>query len=109
LCLGDIAFFEVAMAIKADVPVENAQTLIHDAGGKGLVSLYWKAGMPATLLPAIQAAVEVVHDTRFDGAPRDLERFRTRIITRVLTQVDSFEPSDAEYLVDKLGDILATA
>ena len=109
LCLGDVAFFEVAMAVRADVPVANAQMLIHDAGRNGLVSLYWKAGMPATLLPAIQAAVDVVNETGFDGAPRDLERFRARVITRVLTQVEDFEAADAEYLVDKLGDVLTPA
>jgi uncharacterized protein (DUF2336 family) len=109
LCMGDIAFFEVAMATKAAVPVENAQALIHDAGRKGLVSLYRKAGMPPPLLPAIQAAVDVVNETVFDGEPRDLERFRGRVITRVLTQVEGFDTADAEYLVDKLGDVLTAA
>jgi uncharacterized protein (DUF2336 family) len=109
LCTGDIAFFEVAMAVKADVPVRNAQALIHDAGRNGLVSLYWKAGMPSALLPAVQAAVEVVHEIVFDGEARDLERFRARVITRVLTQVENFEAADAEYLVEKLGDVLTDA
>jgi uncharacterized protein (DUF2336 family) len=107
LCLGDIAFFEVAMAVKADVPVDNAHLLIHDPGHNGLISLYWKAGMPATLLPAVQAAVDVVDETGFDGQPRDLERFRSRVLARVLTQVEDFDAADAEYLVDKLGDMLA--
>jgi uncharacterized protein (DUF2336 family) len=110
LCTGDIAFFEVAMAVKADVPVANAQALIHDAGRNGLVSLYWKAGMPSTLMPAIQAAVDVVKETGFDGQPHDLDRFRARVITRMLTQVENFDAADAEYLVEKLGDVLtATA
>jgi uncharacterized protein (DUF2336 family) len=109
LCMGDLAFFEVAMAVKADVPVANAQTLIHDAGRNGLTSLYWKAGMPSNLLPAIQAAVDVVTETVFDGEPRDLERFRARLIVRVLTRVEDIEAADAEYLIDKLGDALSNA
>ena len=40
LCLGDLAFFEVAMAVMAKVPVANARILIHDAGPNGLASLY---------------------------------------------------------------------
>jgi uncharacterized protein (DUF2336 family) len=107
--MGDLAFFEVAMAVKADVPVANAQTLIHDAGRNGLTSLYWKAGMPSNLLPAIQAAVDVVTETVFDGEPRDLERFRARLIVRVLTRVEDIEAADAEYLIDKLGDALSNA
>lgn len=109
LCLGDIAFFEAAMAAKAGVPVGNAQILVQDAGRNGLLALYRKAGMPPGLLPAVQAAIDAVHETAFDGEPRDLERFRARVITRVLTQVESFDPADAEYLVDKLGDALVVA
>ena len=30
LCTGDIAFFEAAMAIKGNVPIANAQILIHE-------------------------------------------------------------------------------
>src|SRR5581483_3368274 len=36
LCMGDLAFFETALAVRARVPAENAQVLVHDAGGKGL-------------------------------------------------------------------------
>ena len=56
LCLGDLAFFEMAMAVMAKVPVANARILIHDAGPNGLASLYDKAGMPPRLLPAVRVA-----------------------------------------------------
>ena len=107
LCTGDIAFFEAAMAIKGDVPVANAQILIHEASRRGLAALYRKAAMPESLFDAIRTAVEIVDETGFDGDPRDLERFRARVISRVLTLTDSIGPEDADYLVDKLGDVLA--
>lgn len=106
LCTGDIAFFEAAMAVKGDVPLENAQRLIHDQGRQGLAALYRKAGLPEQMLPAIRAAVDVVEETGFDGNPRDLERFRARVISRVLTCVEAVEPEDADYLLAKLGDVL---
>lgn len=109
LCTGDIAFFEAAMAIKGDVPIANAQILIHEPSRRGLAALYRKAVMPDRLYGAIQAAVEVVDETGFDGNARDLERFRARVISRVLTLADSIDPDDADYLVDKLGDILVHA
>jgi uncharacterized protein (DUF2336 family) len=109
LCTGDIGFFEVAMAVKGDVPLENAQMLIHDRGRHGLAALYRKAAMPERLLPAIRAAVDVVAETGFDGNARDLERFRARIISRVLTCVSFLDPEDADFLLDKLGDILVRA
>jgi uncharacterized protein (DUF2336 family) len=109
LCTGDIAFFEAAMAIKGGIPLENAQILIHEPSRRGLDALYRKAEMPAALFPAIQAAVDVVDYTGFDGGERDLERFRARVISRVLTVAESFDAADADYLVDKLGDILLPA
>ncbi|HVY17148.1 MAG TPA: DUF2336 domain-containing protein [Rhodopila sp.] len=106
LCTGDIAFFEIAMAVKGGVPLENAQALIHDRGRNGLTALYRKAGMPERLLTATQAVIDVLAETGFDGNARDLERFRARVISRVLTCVSFLDPEDADYLLDKLGDIL---
>ena len=109
LCTGDIAFFETAMAIKGDVPVANAQILIHEPSRRGLAALYRKAVMPERLFGVIRAAVEAVDNTGFDGQARDLERFRARVISRVLTLTEALEADDADYLIDKLGDILVHA
>jgi len=107
LCMGDLAFFETALAVRAHVPVENAQILVHDAGGNGLASLYRKAGLPESLLPVFRVAVEAVNSTELDGGERDFERYRGRVITRVLSQCEDFGPDDLDYLVGKLGDMLA--
>ena len=109
LCTGDLGFFEAAMAELTGVRVGNVHILMHDAGPNGLASLYRRAGLPPTLFPCVRAAVDVVNETGFDGQPHDLERFRARVITRVLTQVEDFDPSDVDYLVDKLGDALNLA
>lgn len=109
LCTGDIAFFEATMAVLGDVPLENAQLLIHDRGHKGLAALYHKAGLPDAMLPAVQAAVDVVAETGFDGNQRDLERFRARVISRVLTCMAGVDGADADYLLEKLGDVLVHA
>jgi uncharacterized protein (DUF2336 family) len=109
LCTGDIAFFEAAMAARGDIPVDNAQILIHETSRRGLEALYRKAEMPEALYGAVRAAVDVVDESGFDGEPRDLERFRSRVITRVLTLVDTVDAADADYLLDKLGDVLMHA
>ena len=109
LCTGDIGFFEAAMAAKGDVPLDNAQILIHEPSRRGLAALYRKAEMPVALYGAVQAAVEVVDETGFDGEARDLERFRSRVISRVLTLVETVDPADADYLLGKLGDVLVHA
>jgi uncharacterized protein (DUF2336 family) len=109
LCSGDIAFFEAAMAALAGVPLANAQILIHDPSRKGTAALYRKAAMPEALYETIVAGLDTVAETGFDGEPRDMERFRARIIARVLTKVDEVDPSDADYLVGKLADVLVHA
>jgi uncharacterized protein (DUF2336 family) len=109
LCLGDMAFFETAMATMAAVPLANARVLIHDVGRTGFASLYRKTGLSPDLFPAFRAAADVVGSTGLDGGPRDAERFRSRVITRILTQFDDFDAEDLDYLVDRLGDVLAAA
>jgi uncharacterized protein (DUF2336 family) len=109
LCLGDLAFFEAAMAVMANVPLTNARILIQDAGPNGLASLYERAGMPQRLLPALRVAVDVVRGTEYDGGERDRERYRSRVITRILTQFEDLPQEDLDYLLDRLGDVLTVA
>jgi uncharacterized protein (DUF2336 family) len=109
LCMGDIAFFEAAMAVMANVPVINARILIHDAGRLGLKSLYSKTGLPQRFLPAFRVAVDVVQETPMDGGDHDRERYQARVIERVLTQYEDFGAEDLDYLLDKLGDVVGVA
>lgn len=109
LCLGDMEFFEAAIAALANVPVANARVLIHDAGPNGLTSLVGKSGLPARLIPALRVAVDVVAGVRFDGGEHDLERYRARVITRILTQFERFGEADLDYLLDKLIAVLAVS
>jgi uncharacterized protein (DUF2336 family) len=109
LCLGELGFFEIAMAVMAKIPARNARILIHDAGPNGLASLYEKSGMPPRLLPAVRVALDVVRGSELDGGQRDRERHRSRVITRILTQFEDLPQDDLDYLLDKLGDVLTVS
>ncbi|NBX73308.1 MAG: DUF2336 domain-containing protein [Alphaproteobacteria bacterium] len=109
LCMGDVGFFEVAMAELSQVPLINARILIHDAGALGLRSLYQKSGLPMAFFGVVRTALAVVHETGFDGGTRDLERYRQRVLERILTHCDDLEPDDANYLLDKLADLMQAA
>jgi uncharacterized protein (DUF2336 family) len=109
LCMGDMAFFEHALAIMANVPVVNARILMHDAGRLGLKSLYDKSGLPPRLLPAVRVAIDVVHETELDGGEHDLERYRRRVLERILTQFEDMGQEDIDYLLDKLGDVMGAS
>lgn len=109
LCMGDMPFFEAAMAVLAGIPVTNARILIHDGGALGLKSLYQKSGMPPRLMPAVRVAIDVVNETPMDGGENDRERMRARVIERILTQYEDLRAEDVDYLLNKLGDVLTTA
>jgi uncharacterized protein (DUF2336 family) len=106
LSLGDMAFFEAAMATLADVPIANARILIHDAGPAGLTSLYETSSLPPRMFPAVRAAVDVLREVQFDGGARDHERYRSRVIARILTQFEEFPDEDLDYMLEKLGESL---
>lgn len=105
LCMGDLAFFEAALARRAGVSVVNARMLIYDGGDLGLKSIYDKALLPKALLPAVKMAVEVARETGYDGQENDRERFTKRMIERVLTQFEDMDigSDNLEYLLAKLN------
>lgn len=105
LCVGDLPFFEMALAIHADVPVMNARILIHDAGPLGLKSLLDKAGLPGSLLPAVRTGLEVLHETDFRSADYDRESFSRVVLERILTQAEELSAEDADYLLRRLTDL----
>ncbi len=108
-CMGDIAFFEWAMSTLAGVAITNARMLLHDAGPLGFKSIYEKSGMPRQLLSAFRVAVEVARDNRLDGEEGDRERYRRRMIERILTQYEDLAVEDLDYLLNKLGDLAHAA
>jgi uncharacterized protein (DUF2336 family) len=109
LCLGDIRFFEAAVAVLAKVPLISARTQIHDSGADGLKTILDKARVPKPLFPAFRAAVEVSHETDYDGLDNDRERFRRRMIERILTNFEDpksrMGQENIDYLFDKLREI----
>ncbi|MGB8275650.1 MAG: DUF2336 domain-containing protein [Alphaproteobacteria bacterium] len=105
LCMGDVAFFEASMAALARVPLANARTLIHDRGPLGLEALYAKAGLPEAMFEAVRTAVSVIHETAYDGGPNDRDRFRVKVMERILTQFEhlgTIGPETLDYLIAKL-------
>lgn len=111
LAMGDLAFFETAMARLASVPVQNARILIHDEGKLGFESIYMRAGLSERLFPAFRAGVDLIGVTDYDGGPNDRERYVTKLVERMLTHCE--DPSnrlteeDIEYLIGKLQQLAA--
>ena len=111
LCVGDLNFFERAMARVAALPLQNVRVLIHDKGMLGLEPLYLRTSLPKALYPAFRAAISLVVETDYDGGLNDRQRYVERIMQRMLTKFE--DPSthiakdDIEYLMARLGQIAA--
>lgn len=109
LCMGDVTFFETAVALKAGISVSNARTMIHDSGNLGLRSICRKADIPLPQFIAVRAAIDVLREMDYDGLDHDRERFSRRMIERLMTQYDDlgveFEKDDLDYLLRKMGDL----
>lgn len=103
LCMGDLSFFEVAMARLAEIPVANAHQLIHDRGGKGLDRLFKRCGLPAQSLPVARTALQAVEELELmtDG---DRQTLRQLMIERVLTQFEEgMDPENLDYFIAKIA------
>ena len=111
LCMGDINFFEAALAELLKISLVNARVLIHDPGKLGLQTAFEKAGLPISHYLAARAAIDVVRETDHDGGENDRERYARRMIERVLTQYEdlgvAFDSDDLEYLLTKMGQLPA--
>ena len=109
LCLGDVEFFEISVAVLAELPLGAARALIHDEGALGLPAVMGRAGLPDSLKPIFKAAVSVANETNYDGGENDRERFRARMLERILTHMedpaDGMGEKNAEYLLERLCGI----
>lgn len=103
LCMGDTVFFETAMSTLAGIPMSNVYTLIHDKGDLGLRSLFDKCHLPIQLLDICRAAIKVAEETNYDGMANDRQRFRDRMIERVLTMSEDINGDDLDYLISKMA------
>jgi uncharacterized protein (DUF2336 family) len=104
VCVGDIGLFEAALSVLTNVPVHNARTLIYDAGHLGLQSIYQRARLPESYLPAFRVALQVARETEMDGGDHDRERYRRLMIERILTQFEDLGADDLDYLMIRLDD-----
>lgn len=103
LCMGDVVFFEAALAKLSNIPVSNAYKLIHDRGSLGLEAIFKESGLSPNLLPLIMVALDVVDEMNV-CASEDPERFKSRMVERLLTHCeDSMDTESLDYFITKIA------
>jgi uncharacterized protein (DUF2336 family) len=105
LCLGHMEFVEHAIAELSGLPHHRAWLMIHDGGPLGLKAIFDRSGLPSRLFPAFRSAIDIYHQIDRDGMSFDKDRFRERMIERVLTLFQAIPREDLDYLLEKLDAV----
>lgn len=107
VCVGDMKFFEYALAIKAGIPIRNARILIYDSGLLGLERLYEEAELPPEMFPAVRLAVRTFREMLEETEDGYRDHFQRRMIERLLMLFDAnqiqLDKADEDYFVQKIG------
>ncbi len=102
LCLGDVIFFEMALAKLADIPIGNAYQLIHDRGDLGLKAIYEKCEFSPDLLTVVTVALDVAKEMA-TSASDDPLRYKSRMVERILTRCEKTVDAESfEYFITQI-------
>ncbi len=93
-----LGFAEAAFAELTGMPLARVAGLLRDRRSSGFTALYRKAGLPAGLLPAFEAAFSAFSEPQADGVAAGLHLSR-RIIERVLSACAQLPPEEAGKLM----------
>lgn len=74
MCQGDVRFFEVALAVLAELPGARVYSILAEGRRGALSALFHKAGLPERSHPAFVAALEARRELMLDGDPGDRAR-----------------------------------
>lgn len=81
---GDLHFFEQALAQLGNIPLRNAQLLIHDPGRRGLRAIYQRCGLPGSHFGMTEAVVEMARGFQLGVSAADRAFFVEAVTERVL-------------------------
>lgn len=109
LCMGNINFFDHALAALSHIPLDVACSLIHDQGEPGFKKVYDGASLPEKFYHAMYAAILVADEIQFDGRENDQARYARRMLERILTQYSAhgveLDDEDLDYLLEKINQL----
>lgn len=82
LCIGDLRFFETAIAKRVGIPASNARLLMLDPGPLGFHALYDSCGLPASFYEAVHTMLRLALEETEYGSYRTTD-FCARMIGRI--------------------------
>ena len=82
LCIGDLRFFEGAIAKRVGIPASNARILLMDPGPLGFKALYDSSGLPHSFFDAIRIMMQLAMQETEYGTYRTMD-FPARMVGRI--------------------------
>lgn len=99
LCRGNLYFFETALARLSNIPVRNAQLLIHDKGGLGFKALYAKAALPDKFLVPAKMLLEVVADIQRSKTAAAGTAYSDMLVQKLLAKASGQNVENLSYII----------
>jgi len=99
LCRGNLYFFETSLARLSNIPVRNAQLLIHDKGGLGFKALYSKAGLPDKFLTACRLLLDVVADMQRSNEGGHGGAYSNALASKLLARAAGQDIENLSYII----------
>ena len=104
VCMGDVSFFEAALAVLTGTSIPETYMTIHADGADGVKGLFQKASIPLEMLTVTNAALEAAKEAEITSGD-DKDRYSEMMIERVLTQCeDDIEGDSLDYFIGKIGN-----
>lgn len=102
LCIGDLRFFEAAIANMTGIPVSNARILMLDPGPLGFKALYDSAHLPPEYLPAVHIMLRHALEETHYGDARESD-YCQRMIERITAEGHDKRVPHMTTLLSMLG------
>jgi uncharacterized protein (DUF2336 family) len=102
LCIGDLRFFEAAIAKRVGIPASNARILILDPGPLGFKALYGSCGLPEDFYEAVRRMLQFAHEETQYGMYRTTD-FGARMVERITEAGDAKTIPHMDTLLTMIG------
>lgn len=102
LCIGDLRFFETAIAKRVGIPVSNARILLIDPGPLGFKALYDSSGMPPSFYQAVHTMLRLaLEETQYGNYRKD--DFGAHMVAKIRSAGQDRSIENMETLLQLVG------
>lgn len=103
--VGNFEFFSYALAAKVQASPSYVASRVLETESDGLHRIWKQASLSEEEFPFVRAAINVMLRSREESAKWDVDRYRSRMIDRILTEYDALGldigDEDADFVIDQ--------